>query len=202
MRNGSLLRTRVGLTRPPRGRCLRYMRILRTVSPPLASSVLQLRGSSPAYTLFSASLCPAGSFVTQIAYVQTTHLWQRYNYRSFLAATEALQRAAGVGGKGSRLVPHPAGLRPRPSQLPAHPPAARGRGRGGAATSREAEREWGLGAIVSCRRGKVRRAAAPRRSGRAAAGLCLARHCTALLHVPSALEDKCEGDTRPEPDVV
>lgn len=152
MRNGSLLRIPSRSPRPPRGRCLRYLRTLRTVSPPLAPSVLQVRGSAPAHTLFSAKSLPGRVF--------------RYANRvrpdhppvATLQLSSPPHSHRGLAARRRRQGPQ---VSPASRQAPAsslcsstHAPAGPGRGRSGAATSRGAEREWGRGPLCAASRGR------------------------------------------------
>lgn len=149
------------------------------------------------------SLFLAGSSVTQIAYAQTTHLWQRYNYRPLLTATEASQRVG--GGKGLRLVPHPARHRPLPSAPPRTHPPARAEGEAVLPPRVEPSASGAGGHCVQpAEVGAPGGSSQPRAVGSRAEGCSrpLPRlhpdvRPRAALHVPPALEDKRQGDTCP-----
>lgn len=99
MRNGSLLRI-PSRANPPAPRAVFALHAHFTYRLSAAASFRTPTAwiGAPLTHFSPQSPCLAGSSVTQIAYAQTTHLWQRYNYHPFLTAAEASERAAVAGG--------------------------------------------------------------------------------------------------------
>lgn len=102
MRNGSLLRI-PSRSNPPAPRAVFALHAYFAYRLSAAGSFRTPSAwiGAPLTHFSPQSLCLAGSPVTQIAYAQTTHLWQRYNYRPRLTATEASELLPAAGGRAA-----------------------------------------------------------------------------------------------------